>query len=63
MSMDQSAYKILENSGISEDDIQKIFILGKYQTAKELAKIQGTISYEVLIHFGSSDRLRKVWVG
>jgi len=61
--MDQSAYKILENSGISEDDIQKIFILGKYQTAKELAKIQGTISYEVLIHFGSSDRLRKVWVG
>ena len=63
VSMDQSAYKIPENSGISDNDIQKIFILGKYQTAKELAKIQGTISYEVLIHFGSSDRLRKVWVG
>ncbi len=62
VSMDQSAYRI--DSEISEKDLlsQKIFVLGAEQNAKEIASILGTISYEVIISMGSSDRLQKIWV-
>ncbi|HID92063.1 TPA: alanine racemase, partial [Candidatus Peregrinibacteria bacterium] len=65
ISMDQSAYGVPENSEFFGENIpnsSKIFLLGKFSNACDLAKIQNTISYEVLINFGSSERLRKVWV-
>lgn len=64
ISMDQSAYLLPDN--LSENDIsalqkEKIYIMGDTYNAKEIASILETISYEVIILFGSSDRMRKTY--
>ncbi len=59
ISMDQSAY-LLPHSSIPFD--KKVYILGKQQNARELAQKLHTISYEVLLSLGTSNRLKKVYV-
>jgi alanine racemase len=65
ISMDQSAYKLPENISDEEEKKllqKKIFILGKTNNAKEIANLQSTISYEILINLGNSDRVKKVYI-
>jgi len=64
ISMDQSAYTIRNTQNLSEQNIkkQKVYILGTNQNARAIAKKIGTISYEVLLSLGTSDRLKKVYI-
>ena len=62
ISMDQSAYLISDNIDVKELQQQKIYILNENQNAREIAQKLHTISYEVLIHFGISERLRKIYL-
>ncbi len=58
ISMDQSTYRIPENYTTNDN---KIFILGDKQSPQDIAKKCNTISYEVLLHLGTSHRLKKVY--
>ncbi len=62
ISMDQSAYLISDNIDVKELQQQKIYILNENQNAREIAQKLNTISYEVLIRFGTSERLRKIYL-
>jgi len=64
ISMDQSAYRIKNIHNVLDKDIkkQKVYILGTVQNAQEIAQKLNTISYEILIHLGTSHRLRKIYI-
>ncbi len=62
ISMDQSTYVISDNQNNSRLKQEKVYILGDKQNAYELAQKLNTIPYEVLLHFGNSHRLRKIYI-